>query len=195
LIAFVIVAAAFSFMVVNMGLFSTQRGRETIQQGVSEASSPLTIDGSIHIYVDALLPGNTTVNVTGVVVPLKTLGVRYVPMSSPETEVTCRIENQVIFADMYNGIDAVVKPELTNLKALWTATATNRTELFIGGSDGDSSLDYDEKGFMVFKLDLANAAAERKHVFIEIRPEKGAPLTIEFIIPPQLTEGWHTIGS
>ena len=31
LIAFVIVAAAFSFMVVNMGLFATQRGREVIQ--------------------------------------------------------------------------------------------------------------------------------------------------------------------
>ncbi|MEM1515018.1 MAG: archaellin/type IV pilin N-terminal domain-containing protein [Candidatus Bathyarchaeia archaeon] len=30
LIAFVIVAAAFSFMVINMGLFSTQRGKETI---------------------------------------------------------------------------------------------------------------------------------------------------------------------
>jgi archaellin len=44
-------------------------------------------------------------------------------------------------------------------------------------------------------LDSGNTAAERQHVFIEIRPEKGAPLSIEFIIPPQLTEGWHTIGS
>jgi archaellin len=57
------------------------------------------------------------------------------------------------------------------------------------------SLDYDEKGFMVFKLGTDNTAKQREHVFIEIRPEKGAPLTIEFIIPPQLTQGWHTIGS
>jgi len=49
LISFVIVAAAFSFMVVNMGLFSTQRGRETIQQGISESGSPLIIDGNMFM--------------------------------------------------------------------------------------------------------------------------------------------------
>jgi flagellin FlaB len=189
LIAFVIVAAAFSFMVVNMGLFSTQRGRETIQEGLSEASSPLTLDGSIHIWVNT---SETTVS--GIVIPLKTLGVRYVPMSSPESEVTCRIENITIFADMYNDIDTT-NPAGENLTALVSATAEDRAELFIGNSDGDSSLDYNEKGFLAFNLGPGNTAAEREHVFIEIRPEKGAPLTIEFIVPPQLTEGWHTIGS
>jgi archaellin len=75
------------------------------------------------------------------------------------------------------------------------AVTAEEAQLFIGNSDGDSSLDYDEKGYMVFNLGPGNTAAEREHVFVEIRPEKGAPLTIEFIIPPQLTEGWHTIGS
>jgi flagellin FlaB len=186
----VIVAAAFSFMVVNMGLFSTQRGRETIQQGVSEASSPLTLDGSIHIWVNT-----SETEVSGFVVPLKTLGVRYVPMSSPETEVTCRIENRTVFADMYTGINTTVNPTDHTNSELLAAVNEQEAQLFIGNSDSDSSLDYDEKGYLVFKLDLANAAAEREHVFVEIRPEKGAPLTLEFIIPPQLTEGWHTIGS
>ena len=49
LIAFVIIAATFSFMVVNMGLFATQRSRDTIQQGLQEASTPLALDGSILI--------------------------------------------------------------------------------------------------------------------------------------------------
>ena len=201
LIAFVIVAAAFSFMVVNMGLFSTQRGRETIQQGVSEASSPLTLDGSIHINVAELTGDDTAVNVTGIVVPLKTLGVRYVPMSSPQSEVTCRVENKTIFADIYKGIIPMAvgtdtDPTGSTMSALLGEVDTeNQANLFIGNSDGDSSLDYDEKGYMVFWLNVADAASEREHVFIEIRPEKGAPLTIEFIIPPQLTEGWHTIGS
>jgi len=195
LIAFVIVAAAFSFMVVNMGLFSTQRGRETIQEGLSEASSPLTLDGSIHINVATLAVNNTVVNVTGIVIPLKTLGVRYVPMSSPESEVTCRIENTTVFADMYTGINTTVNPTDHTNSELLAAVNEKEAQLFIGNSDGDSSLDYNEKGYLVFKLDLASAAAEREHVFIEIRPEKGAPLTIEFIVPPQLTEGWHTIGS
>jgi len=197
LIAFVIVAAAFSFMVVNMGLFSTQRGRETIQQGVSEASSPLTLDGSMHIHVVAET-GSGGFNVTGIVVPLKTLGVRYVPMHNPESEVTCRIEQEIVFADMYLGIIPIATADPTDhtcTELLANVTTPDSANLFIGGSDGDSSLDYNEKGYMVFKLGPANAAAERQHVFIEIRPEKGAPLTIEFIIPPQLTAGWHTIGS
>jgi len=132
------------------------------------------------------------------VVPLKTLGVRYVPMSSPQSEVTCRIENKTIYADMYKGIIPITTANPTGhnmSELLANVTAADQANLFIGNSDLDSSLDYDEKGYMVFVLDTSNAAAEREHVFIEIRPEKGAPLTIEFIIPPQLTEGWHTIGS
>jgi len=40
MIAFVVIAAAFAFMVVNMGLFSTQRSQEAIQQGLKDSSPP-----------------------------------------------------------------------------------------------------------------------------------------------------------
>jgi flagellin FlaB len=189
LIAFVIVAAAFSFMVVNMGLFSTQRGRETIQQGVSEASSPLTLDGSIHIWVNT-----SETEVSGFVIPLKTLGVRYVPMSSPESEVTSRIENRTVFADMYNDIDTT-DPSGENLSALVSATAEDRAELFIGNSDGDSSLDIGEKGFFVVNFASADQASVGEFIFLEVRPERGAPLSVEFIVPSELIVGWSTIGA
>jgi flagellin FlaB len=194
LIAFVIVAAAFSFMVVNMGLFSTQRGRETIQQGVSEASSPLTLDGSIHVNVVVDTGG---VNVTGIVVPLKTLGVRYVPMSSNESEVTCRVENETMFGDMYNGIDdsAGKGPQLEDLFALIVDTVQNRAELFIGNSDLDSSLDIGEKGFFVVYFGSADQASVGDFIFLEVRPERGAPLSVEFIVPSELIVGWSTIGA
>jgi flagellin FlaB len=189
LIAFVIVAAAFSFMVVNMGLFSTQRGRETITQGVSEASSPVTLDGSIQIYVAS---GN--LNATGIVIPLKTLGVRYVPMHDPETEVSIRVQNHTAYANIYHGINTT-DPTDSTLTDLFNNVTAGQTQLFIGNSNGDSSLDYNEKGYLVIHLTLTDAANEREHVWIEMRPETGAPLTIEFIVPPQLTAGWHTIGS
>ena len=197
LIAFVIVAAAFSFMVVNMGLFSAQRGRETIQQGVSEASSPLTLDGSIQIQVATLLVNETQVNVTGIVVPLKTLGVRYVPMSSPESEVTCRIENSIIFADIYNGIDdsAYDDPSGNAIETMVNCTAEDRAELFIGNSDLDSSLDVGEKGFFVVYFGSADQASVGEFIFLEVRPERGAPLSVEFIVPSELVVGWSTIGA
>jgi len=196
LIAFVIVAAAFSFMVVNMGLFSTQRGRETIQQGVSEASSLLTIDGGIQVNV-IKATDCAVLNVSGVVVPLKTLGVRYVPMSSPETEVTCRIENSIIFADMYNGIDdsAGKNPQPEDLSILIVNTAQNRAELFIGNSDLDSSLDVGEKGFFVVYFASLDQAFVGEFIFLEVRPERGAPLSVEFIVPSELVVGWSTIGA
>jgi flagellin FlaB len=194
LIAFVIVAAAFSFMVVNMGLFSTQRGRETITQGISEASSPLTLDGSILIYSPAIGVGDTS-NVTGIVVPLKTLGVRYVPMHDPETEVSVRVQTHTAYANIYHGILATPDPTDSTLDNLLTNVTADQTNLFIGNSNNDTSLDYNEKGYLVISLGTGNEALERDHVWLEIRPESGAPLTIEFIIPPQLTEGWRTIGS
>jgi archaellin len=73
--------------------------------------------------------------------------------------------------------------------------SASQAQLFIGNSNGDSSLNYNEKGYLVIHIDPTDAANEREHVWIEIRPETGAPLTIEFIVPPQLTPGWHTIGS
>jgi flagellin FlaB len=189
LIAFVIVAAAFSFMVVNMGLFSTQKGRETIQQGISESSSPLTLDGSLHIYCE------NPSNVSGIVIPLKTLGVQYVPMDTPETEISLRIENKTAYADVYEGINATENPTGASLDDLYNATSTGRAALFIGNTDSDSSLDYNEKGYLVISLNTGEEALEREHIWLEIRPEKGAPLSVEFIVPPQLTQGWHTIGS
>jgi len=190
--AFVIVAAAFSFMVVNMGLFSTQRGRETILQGVSEASSPLTLDGSIQIWVNV-----SETKVCGIVVPLKTLGVRYVPMSSPESEVTCRIETKEIFANMYNGIDdsAYDDPSGNAIETMVNCTAEDRAELFIGNSDFDSSLDIGEKGFFVVYFASADQASVGKFIFLEVRPERGAPLSVEFIVPSELVVGWSTIGA
>jgi archaellin len=129
------------------------------------------------------------------VVPIKTLGVRYVPMAAAKSEVTLRIEQHTAIADVYHGINTA-DPTLKTLDALQLlVTDDNTAELFIGNSDLDSSLDYDEKGFLVFQLGSGDEAAQRDHVFVEIRPEKGAPLTLEFIIPPQLTQGWHTIGS
>lgn len=47
LIAFVVVAAALAFVVLNMGFFTTQKSKETIGSGLGEASSALEIDGTV----------------------------------------------------------------------------------------------------------------------------------------------------
>jgi flagellin-like protein len=79
LIAFVIISAAFAFMVINMGLFATQRSKDTISQGLREASSPLQVDGNIFIRVNSSLTVNATI------IPLRAMGVKYVPVGKNET--------------------------------------------------------------------------------------------------------------
>ncbi|MBN1376643.1 MAG: hypothetical protein JXA01_10885, partial [Dehalococcoidia bacterium] len=47
LIAFVTVAAVFSYAVLSAGLFSAERGKETIYAGLQEAKSNLELSGSV----------------------------------------------------------------------------------------------------------------------------------------------------
>jgi flagellin FlaB len=64
LIAFVIVAAALAFVVINMGMYTTQKCKEVMQQGLNEATTALEIDGSVLGYGD-----NT--GITSIYIPLK----------------------------------------------------------------------------------------------------------------------------
>ncbi|ADM28451.1 flagellin [Ignisphaera aggregans DSM 17230] len=52
MIAFVIVAAALAFVVLNMGFFTTQQSRQVMQRGLGESSSALMVDGSVVATVD-----------------------------------------------------------------------------------------------------------------------------------------------
>ena len=52
LIAFVIVAAALSFVVLNMGFSSTQQAKETVTKGIGEASSALHVSGEVVSATD-----------------------------------------------------------------------------------------------------------------------------------------------
>jgi archaeal flagellin N-terminal-like domain len=52
LIAFVVVAAALAFVVLNMGFYTTQRSKEVMGQGLAQASSALEIDGTVLAKVN-----------------------------------------------------------------------------------------------------------------------------------------------
>jgi len=98
LIAFVIIAAAFSFMVINQGLFATERGKTVIQEGLKQASTPLTVDGTI--FVRTATEGKV-VNV--IIIPVKAFGVKYVVMSRNETVLTLKVGKKA-WANVYHGV-------------------------------------------------------------------------------------------
>jgi len=198
LIAFVIVAAAFSFMVVNMGLFATQSGKTTIQTGLSEAGSPLVVDGDIEIRANTTAP----YYVDALEIPLMVVGVRYVPMDANSTEVTLTISGQSAIANCYGGANNTLDPYTATLDSLVTSvqtteTATNTTmcQLFIGNSNNNTSLDSNEKGYLVFYFKAADRAIHGQTIYVQIRPEQGAPIAVSFAVSPQLAPGWSTVGN
>ena len=98
LIAFVIIAAAFSFMVINQGLFATERGKTAIQEGLKQASTPLTVDGTTFVRT---VQAGRMVNV--IIVPLKAFGVKYVAMGTEQTVVTLKVGENA-WANSYLGV-------------------------------------------------------------------------------------------
>lgn len=198
LIAFVIVASAFSYMVISMGLVSTQRGKETITSSLQEVLSPLIIDGSITIKTESQ-------RVTGIIIPLKVSGVSYVPMGANRTVVTLKIKyantskNPVSYPNIYVGVNTTIDPAKTGFTDIldglkFTHDGISATaQLFLEENNKDDAFDFFEKGYLVIKLDPNLDLTSRCEVYIEVRPEKGAPLTINFIIPANLPTGKHYI--
>jgi flagellin FlaB len=204
LIAFVIVAAAFAFMVVNMGLFATQSSKQTIQTGLSEASSPLVIDGDIMVHANTTAP----YYVDALMIPLQVIGVRYVPMDGNSTQITVTVSGQSAIANCYYGVNATdantVDPLSTTMDTLVTDVkqtslsnggAVTTAEVFIGNSNNNTSLDSNEKGFLVISFASADASIHGQSIYLQIRPEQDTPLSLSFVVSPQLAPGWSIVGN
>jgi len=186
LIAFVIIAAVFSFMVVNQGLFATEQGKTVIQQGIQQASSPLSVDGTTFVKTAA-----DGANVTGILIPLKTFGTKYVSMNNQTTVVTLKVGSNA-WSNTYNASQAANLGD--TFDSMLAKVATNQSSLFIQNSNGDQALDSSEKGYLAISLDGNSAALVRSQVTIEIRLEKTAPLTIEFTIPESMpADAWVNV--
>lgn len=190
LISFVIVAVALALLVVNVGLFATQQGKQTIQQGVSGSSTPLLVAGNTLIRGDDA----ETANIDAMMIPLETSGVRYVPMSQNLTEISLQVGNRTAYSDIYMGINNTLNLQNTQLDTLVSRVGNSTgAMLFVGNSNGDNALDSNEKGYLILHFAAPDEPIENEPVQIEIKTDIGIPLSIEFITPSQSTQGWQTL--
>ena len=209
LIAFVIIASAFSFMVVNQGLFATERGKAVVQEGLQQASTPLSMDGTIFARTTS-----DGTNVSVIVIPLRAFGVDYVATWKNETVVTLKVD-QAAWGNVYGGVlydsgtnttyDPTGKQfdEFVGVNessgqyvngSYNMSTLVTVAVLAIENSNGDEALNADEKGYLIVTLNSTYCAAVRASIVVEIRLEKTAPLSIEFTIPESMpTDTWLTV--
>lgn len=63
LIAFVVVAAVFSYVVLGAGFFTTQKAQETVYKGVEQSTTNILLKGSVYGFGDSATPPTTIVRV------------------------------------------------------------------------------------------------------------------------------------
>jgi flagellin FlaB len=64
LIAFVVVAAVFAFVVLSTGLFSSERGKEAVYAGLSKTRGTMTLTGGLIAYSDTVKVTKVTFSLT-----------------------------------------------------------------------------------------------------------------------------------
>ncbi len=171
LIAFVIVASVFAYVVLSAGLFSTQKAKEAIHAGLDEARSTLEIKGNMYgRMVNSIL---TEVSFT----LATTTGGDMIDFTPPSTG---NITNKVVisYSDAYQMFSSLN----------WTLTKLNT-------DTADNLLDSNELFLIVVDLSpvSANVSDEKKprpyHRFsLEIKPPVGAVLILERTIPARVDE-------
>jgi flagellin FlaB len=184
LIAFVIVAAALAFVTINMGMFTTQKSKEVMQQGLNEATTALEVDGVVLGYVDS----NT--KVSHIFVPLKVSpGQLAVDFNKTKIDVTIKLPGGA-YSKINSGNDPQSKNGIVSLSTLKDDVTANNdpvAKVFIIQGDSDTVLEVGEKFMLVIGLPSNLELSQYQSFTVEIKPLQGAPLVVERSVPPTLT--------
>lgn len=170
LIAFVVVAAVFSYVVLGAGFFTTQKSQETVYAGVKSASSSFEIIGNVY----GLSTGNEYLNYTKFTIGL-TAGQN--PMDVTKMAVSYTDENT-----RWTGADygtyvlniAANDPKIQAGQAVWGLNSTIN-------ADGDTLLEPNEQ-FVIF-VGVPNTAVPSERFTITLLPADGAAYPIVRRVP------------
>jgi len=170
LIAFVVIAAALSYVVINMGFFATQKTKETIGQGIEEATSALQLDGSV------IGKTGSSTNVSYVIFPVKlSVGRSAVDLSNESVVISVYLPNTTLL-NIYNGTYQGDAPTELDLTALGMGEDTAIVILY--NNDGDTVLEFKEKAFIIVHLGIDHELSDYETIKIEAKTGKGAALTV-----------------
>ncbi len=176
LIAFVTVAAVFGYAVLSAGLFSAERGKETIYAGLNEAKSNMELSGSVIALGDNATNPPTKVNQIKFTVKNAIAG-------NPIDMTECVGDNATNANKCVISL-TTAKDYLNNIK--WTRAA-------IGDADGDALLESGEQFEVTVDLTSLGDAGTLtddlgvNDVFnLQVKPSIGSTITIQRTLPPAI---------
>ena len=179
LIAFVVVASVFAFTVLSAGLFSSERGKETIRAGLNEVRGSVGLRGSV--IATASTATSTSVDTVVFVVTNSVAGVAVdltVPLDAGDDGLP----------DSGSGHKAVVSFSDKNQSipdVAWTIS-------YIGNNDGDTLLEIGEKAQITAKVGKAITANSGTDLGVdtefnlEVKPPAGGLLIIQRVTPASI---------
>ncbi len=180
LIAFIIIAAALSYVVVNMGFYTTQKTKETMQTGLEESLTALQLDGVVTAKTNT-----STGHILHILVPVKlSAGRAAVDLGENSVVVSVYLPNATLM-NIYQG--AISTTNTTWDELVTTLNLTNNQAKFAIYNDNENTmLESTEKAFLMVRLDATDSAgmvSNYETVKIEVRTAKGAALTITRTAP------------
>ncbi|MCS7120354.1 MAG: archaellin/type IV pilin N-terminal domain-containing protein [Nitrososphaerota archaeon] len=188
LIAFVVIASALAYVVINMGFFSAQKAKETITRGVQESTSALQLDGSV------MGKTNQTRHLVYLLFPVK-LSVGKSEVDLHQDTIVLSIGGSVILLDVYKGVVNESAVGLTEdpsdldeiLTKVFPNVSTPAAFAILYNDDNDTVLENFEKAF--FLIDLGNRGLREYDIIkIEVKTGSGAALMIQRSVPGGLPE-------
>jgi flagellin FlaB len=163
LIAFVIVASVFAFVVLSTGLFSAERGKETVFAGLEKARGNLEVRGALTV-IDTNTDG--TIDDTDEIVFNAALAAGGFPISLDPTAYT----NTVVI----NWIDAQDRVPDTTYTVDWIL------------DDGDDLLEVGELAQITVSPPSGSSLVENEIFTLEVVPPSGGTLLINRTMPPSI---------
>jgi flagellin FlaB len=100
LIAFVIVAAALAFVVLNMGFSTTQKAKTTIVSTLAEAGSTLEVEGKV---IASSYQASTPSSINATSIPIKIAGGGDSVNLDPSITAVKYLSNSITYDDIYAG--------------------------------------------------------------------------------------------
>ncbi len=167
LIAFVVVAAVFSYVVLGAGFFTTQKSQEVVHTGVSQTSSSVEVVGNVYGYTSA----------TGTITYLRfdlglTAGGSPVDMSKTVMTYSKSDSSAPIYIDYKSGTALANNNE-------WVVRDDN-------GGDTDALLERGEIFTVIARVSNPNGVAANDQMRLEIKPPVGSVLGLKRTAPAQL---------
>ena len=183
LIAFVVVAAAFAFVVLNMGFYTSQKSRTVISAGLGEASSSIELDGSVIATVDVNQTDPQDTNVTGIILYIK-LSVGRQPVElNTEKMVISYVNPRVSVDNVYDNHACVITKIIGDEDAILEEGEKFRVFLNI------THLVTEKNSFGLNNAQESDIYLHPHDQFrIELKPPIGSILTIERIIPASVSD-------